>query len=430
MRKTLLVMRQELAVTFRRPSYVAFGFVAPVLAVLILAGVRTWLGQPAGAGVNSSGSATFQMRVEGYVDRSGLIRVIPRDFPAGHLLAYDTEAAAQQALAAGAIAAYYVIPADYVARGEVFYVYAEGRPLIQDGQEWVIKRTLLLNLLGGDEVAAGRIWEPVWHLETLDLAQPSQPEAAADEDCSRPGFACWSNPVIRYLPLGLMALFYVSFFASSNMLFGSIAAEKENRTIEVVLQSISARQLFGGKLLGLALAGLLETGAWLGALLFALNPATGILNLPQDFSFPVDLLAWSLALFLAGYALYASLMAGAGVLVPRLKETGGANLIVMLPLAAGYVVGLLAPLAGADDRALPVALSLFPLTAPVVMIVRLTNGGAPVWQLLLSIGLTCATAFVAFRAAVALFTAQNLLSGQPFSARRYLRALLGIRTSI
>jgi ABC-2 type transport system permease protein len=89
------------------------------------------------------------------------------------------------------------------------------------------------------------------------------------------------------------------------------------------------------------------------------------------------------------------------------------------------VVGLLAPLAEASRGALPVALSLFPLTAPVVMIMRLTDGSVPLWQLLLSAGLMVVATYLIVRAVAAMFRAQHLLSGQPFSVRRYFGALLG-----
>jgi ABC-2 type transport system permease protein len=89
------------------------------------------------------------------------------------------------------------------------------------------------------------------------------------------------------------------------------------------------------------------------------------------------------------------------------------------------MVGLVAPISGTQDAALPVALSLFPLTAPVAMIMRLTGGGVPLWQLLLSAGLVFAAAYATLRATAAMFHAQNLLSGEPFSVNRLAGALLG-----
>jgi len=89
------------------------------------------------------------------------------------------------------------------------------------------------------------------------------------------------------------------------------------------------------------------------------------------------------------------------------------------------MVGILAPLAGAPHAALPTALSLFPLTAPIVMMMRLTEGSVPLWQLLLSAGLMLVTTYIIVRAVAAMFHAQNLLSGQPFSFKRFANALLG-----
>lgn len=51
--------------------------------------------------------------------------------------------------------------------------------------------------------------------------------------------------------------------------------------------------------------------------------------------------------------------------------------------------------------------------------------GVPLWQPALSAVLMAGTAVVIVRAAAAMFHAQHLLSGQPFSLRRYVGAMLG-----
>lgn len=424
MRKTLHVIRQELITTFQRKTYIVIGFVIPVLAVLILAGIRVVQGRSSGGDeTQTKAPVEFQMEVEGYVDQSGLVRVIPKNLPQDHLISYESEEQAQRALISGEITAYYVIPPDYVKEGVVYYVYPETKALISDGQEWVMQWTMMVNLLGGDEDAADRVWNPIWNLASTSIAPQAQPDSASSEDCSRPGFACQSNDLIRYLPLILVGLFYASFMASSSMLFNSISSEKENRTIEVVLLSIHPRQLLAGKTIALSIAGLLQTVAWLGAIFILFKIGVQTLSLPENFSLPTGILAWSLVFYIGGYAVYASLMAGAGALVPKMKEAGGANFIAMIPLFVAYMVGLISPIAGVTNESLPVALSLFPLTAPVVMVMRLADGIVPLWQLLLSAGLTYLTAYFSLRTAAVMFQAQNLLSGQPFSISRYLRAL-------
>jgi ABC-2 type transport system permease protein len=93
-------------------------------------------------------------------------------------------------------------------------------------------------------------------------------------------------------------------------------------------------------------------------------------------------------------------------------------------MIVGYIVGLMAS-GEAPHGALPTALSMFPLTAPSVMMMRLTVGGVPLWQPLLSAALMVLTAFFVIRAVARMFRAQTLLSGQPFNVRRFANALLG-----
>lgn len=424
MPKTLRVMRQEIYKTLHRTGYVIFAFVVPVAAVLILAAV-TFAQERSGGGEASATaglSSQSEIAVEGYVDQSGLIRVIPANIPTGHLISYADEAQAQQALAAEDITAYYVIPPDVIQRGRVFYVYPDTRPYLDDGQPWVMAWTLTVNLLGGDAELADKVWNPTWNVTTTNIAAQSE-AGRQGEDCSRPGAACKSNDLIRFIPALMVAVFYAVFMTSSSMLFNAVGAEKENRTLEVLLLAVSPRQLLAGKTLALGVMGLLQTIVWLGAIFISANLGGSTLRLPENFVFPVEILIWGVVLFAGGYGLYASLMAGAGALVPKMKEAGAANTIVMIPLFLGYMVGLMTPLTNTSAAALPIILSFFPLTAPVVMMMRLSNGVVPLWQLFVAAGLTYAVAWWALRAVADMFHAQNLLSGQPFSVRRYFGAL-------
>ncbi len=423
MSKTLLVMRQEIYKTLRSPGYVIFAFVVPVLAVVILAAVtlvreRNGDGSTAVA-ANAPSQATIA--VEGYVDQSGLIRTIPADIPADRLRGYVDEAQAQRALAAGEITAYYVIPPDFMQSGRAFYVFPDTRSYLDDGQPWVMDRTLMLNLLGGDAKLADWAWSPTWNVTTTNITASGTGQRG--EDCSRPGAACKSNDLVRYIPALMVAIFFAAFMVSSSRLFNTIGIEKENRTLEVLLLAISPRQFLAGKTLGLGAMGILQTLAWLSAVYIASALGGSTLRLPEGFVFPAEILVWGVVLFVGGYGLYASLMAGAGALVPRMKEAGVANVIVMIPLFVGYMVGLMAPLSDSANAALPIALSFFPLTAPVVMMMRLSNGAVPLWQLLLASGLIYTAAWWALRAVADMFHAQNLLSGQAFSVKRYLDAL-------
>jgi ABC-2 type transport system permease protein len=425
MQKTFLVMQQELRITFSRPSFLGFAFGVPVLAVLILGVVKIIQSRSTPTSKPSNNSpSTYQIEREGFVDYSGLITTISEDMR-GDLISFENETQANQALQAGEISSYYIVPVDYLERGEVQYVYPDSKPYLSDGQQWVIKWTLNLNLLRGNLDLADQIWNPIWQLDVQNLAPEMENVTYSEEDCTRPGSTCESNKLIHLMPSIMIALFFMAFTSSSSRLFSSIGTEKENRTIELLMVSINTRQLLAGKTTALGVAGLTQTIVWLTAMFILFNLGGNTLQLPDGFVFPVGIMVWGLAFFLGGFVLYASLMAGAGALVPKMKEAGMANFLAMIPLFFGYAVGLIAPLAGVADTSFLVFLSFFPFTSPVVMIMRLTDGFVPGWQLLISICLLFVTAYFVLRIVAAMFNAQNLLSGQPFSAKHYLMALAG-----
>jgi len=411
MSQTLLILRHELLTTLGRKSFLLATLGVPLLLVVVVAGMSLVGDDSGGSGSSSSSPrATGRSPVEGYIDQSGLIQAIPRVVPSGNLLPFSSEAQAQEALASGRISAYYVIPPDYLQKGELFYVYPDSRPLTADGHEWQIVSTLFVNLLGGDEDLAEHVWNPV-DLEVFDYGAGARQGQRSS--------SLWA----RVFPALMAVLFFATFMISSTVLSESVAREKEDRTIEVLMLSASPVQIFAGKVSGLGLAALFQTSVWLGMVFLALRAGGQKLGLPAGTPFPPSLLAWGLVFFLLGFALYASLMAGAGALASHLKEVSQVTYLVLSPLSAGYAVSVGASVSGASQAALPVALSLFPLTAPVVMVMRLSAGPVPWWHLLLSVCLLAATAYLALRAVASLFRAQILLSGQPFSVRRFLSAV-------
>ena len=170
MKKMLLVMRQELILTFKRPTYLLFALGIPALVILIFLGMQYFHKRSGSAEAPARDvSQGPDIKVEGFVDYSGLVKVIPATFPSGRLLAYPSETVAQQALATAEITAYYVISKKYLAEGEILYIYPKDKSLISDGQDWVMRWTILVNLLKGDVNEADAIWNPVWNMEIQNI---------------------------------------------------------------------------------------------------------------------------------------------------------------------------------------------------------------------------------------------------------------------
>lgn len=422
MKKIFLILRYELTKAFSRRSYVFFGFGIPLIAVLIVALVAVGR-RDSVVEILPAVEEVKEFEIEGYVDLVGLISAIPEDLPQDIFVVYPSEDAAAQALNEGEIYAYYLIPEDYLEQGTVIYVNTGANPFESDSQEWMMRWTLLVEMLGGDLEFANLVLNPV-DLTVERRGEETSPDRYSEEDCSRPGPACRSNPLIEMLPMIMVVIFFVSLTMNSGMLLSNISGEKQNRTMEILMLSITPQQMLAGKMLGLGIAGLLQSGVWIGALWTMLRIGGGVMSLPPEFHLPAWLIAVWLIYFLLGYALYASLMAGIGALVPDIRAGSQASGLVMIPLIIGYMLSVMPFSVEDPNGVLVTTISLFPLTSPVAMVMRMTVAAVPLWQLALSLGLLVVTVILVIRAVGKVFRTQMILSGQPFTIRRYLKALL------
>jgi ABC-2 type transport system permease protein len=345
---------------------------------------------------------------EGYVDKSGIIQSLPQDVTADRLVLFENIGDAHQALEAGEISAYYFVPEDYLSEGEILYIRGDYNPLAGIDQAQLFRNVLRFNLLDGDVELFRRLEQPL-RLERVNLTE--QPERDS------------SSALTFFLPYIVTMLFYIVILSAAGFMLNSVTTEKQNRVLEILMVSITPLQMLTGKIIALGLVGLLQTIVWSGAGLMLLRISGRSLNLPPGFQLPVSILGWGAIFFLLGYAVYASIMAGIGALVPNLREASQATTVVILPMIIPLL--LIGPIIENPNGTLAVALSLFPLTAPVTMMTRLASGNVPVIQPIVSIVILLATSFIAIRMVAGLFRAQVLLSGQSFNLKRLFRAFAG-----
>lgn len=409
MNKTLLVLKHELISTLSRPSFLFAMFGIPVIGALvfIVAGQLN-KGSSAQSLLAQLVSSPPSVITQGFVDQSGIIKEIPAAIPASVLTKYPDEASASQALAEGKIAGYYVIPPDYIQTGNITSIQSNFNPLTSSSQDKLLERVIQVNLLGGNEQLASLLNGPTKLVQDSLSPTPQRTE---------------SNALTYFLPYTVTMLFYIIILSSASLLLSSVTKEKENRMLEILMVSITPRQLLTGKIIGLGLVGLLQTILWVGTGRILLARSGMVFNLSSAFQLPASFMVWALVFFILGYAVYASLMAGLGSLVPNMREASQATILVIFPLIVP--VFLLSILINAPNGMLATILSLFPFTAPVAMMLRLSAGGVPLWQTLLSAGLLAATAILIVRAVARMFHAQSMLSGQPFSRKLFFNALLG-----
>ncbi len=193
--------------------------------------------------------------------------------------------------------------------------------------------------------------------------------------------------------------------------------------IEVLITSISPSQLITGKIISLGLIGLLQIVVWLGILFFLNRLGGGILGFLAKVHLPVGALVWGGLLFIPGYAIYATFLAGIGVFVPDMKMAAQFSLLVMIPLWLPFL--FLQVMVRSPNGIFSILLSLFPLTSPLAMVLRLSLTDVPFWQCILALGILWGTVLVVLRLISGLFRAQYLLSNQVFRWRVFVNALMG-----
>jgi ABC-2 type transport system permease protein len=408
MDKILLILKNELITVVTRRSFLLTLILVPLVPFVVIT-ILNSIGKENAQAVGQifSGSPDVQTH-EGIIDQSGLIKKVPEWLPSGEFTTYSSVDQARSDLASGKIGGYYIIPADYIASGKITSVRAEFNPFSEMNQSGNFQSVLRYNLLGQNQKLTEQLNNPLI-LKTVSLAPTPQRDP--------------NSMVTFFVPYIVTMLFYIVILTSSGLMLNSVTSEKQNRVMEILLVSVRPIQMLTGKIIALGIAGLLQTVIWSGAGLLLMRTNGTALNLPPGFQLPTSILVWGGLFFILGYAVYASLMAGVGALVPNLREASQATTVMVIPLVIPLV--FMSTLINESNGGLAVGLSMFPLTSPVAMMTRLAAGAVPVWQILLSAVILAVTALLVLRAVAGMFRAQTLLTGQSFSMRNFMLALAG-----
>lgn len=404
MKRVITIAAREIVTMLRRPSWYVATFIVPLITLAIFFGMGV-VGTAFGPRPDGSPIEPLR-RPAGFVDHAGVIRAIP---PQAHHLfvAFEDEAAAAAALRAEQIDSYFVVAPDYHESGVVVRVSRQatiGSATASDTQAF---RSLLRVNLVGDPQLAARLDQP------LDLAVE-----LTDGGTARAGST--EITILSGVSFGLALLLAFAILNGGGWLVQAISEEKENRTIEILLTTVRPLQLMAGKLLGLGLMSLAQVSLWLvvGAGLLGVGSQLG--------RFDLDAVApgvwlWVLIYFALGFLFVGGIMLALGAVGASAREAGQISGFMTIPLLAPLWFGGL--ITDRPDSALAVGLSLFPVTAPVTMMLRLGEGPVPLWQLLASVLLLALATVGAIWLAARLFRSATLLTGAKPTPRALWRAL-------
>ena len=236
----------------------------------------------------------------------------------------------------------------------------------------------------------------------------------------------------------------------------SVIEEKSSRIIEVIVSSVKPIELMIGKIVGTTLAGLTQFMIWiciafvlfvalfigLGLELEGLfqreqltlgNDSEAFLQISQQLEgyiqavlqFPWESMAFFFMLFfISGYLIFSSLYAAIGAAVDQETDTQQFMFPIVLPLVFAMYIGFISVF-DAPHGDMAVFFSIFPLTAPIVMLMRLPFGIGinlvEVWQLILSLVLSFTTFLGILWLSAKIYSVGILMHGQKPSLKKIFR---------
>lgn len=293
------------------------------------------------------------------------------------VIEYADEKDARSALDSGAIQAYFVLDDDYLQNGEAkMYSLKQPGENVQRDVGNVLRYNLILD-------------QPEAHQQRLIEGNELIIRSAdGKKELSE-------NNVLGFiLPMLSGILFMIAISTSGGYLQQAMVEEKENRTMEIMVSSLSPQKLMTAKIFGNLAIGLTQLLVWILFGCVSISVARQFQLISVNVQIDIVSILLFAATFLPAMVMIGSLMAMVGSMVTEAREAQQVAGLFTLPIMLPYF--FISSIMLNPNGPLSVGLSIFPLTSPITLPIRATYTVVPIWQILLSIILLilCAAASV------------------------------------
>jgi ABC-2 type transport system permease protein len=406
--KSLMIAKYEFLKTVKRKEFILMTlgfplfFILIILVPLLLAGTSSPEDLNLGYIDKSNsfefpdeitvrGSMIFTNEIPLTTNKQELDGTNNEEYPIIKFTQYSDIESAKQDLGSGTLSGYLIIPEDYIKTGIVeSYVMGKGTNIPHEELSELMVNNLLRDKV--DEDTLQRVKDPItfkrFSVETTgEISEKGLSELLED-------FA---------LPYITGILLLISIFTSSGYLLQSVAEEKESRIIEILLSSVTPIEMLTGKIVGLGSVGLVQIAIWL---------SVGFAGLIYVLALSINpfLLVLSLAYFVLGFLLFASMMAAVGAISGSMRESQ--QLIPIFTFPAIAPILFMQVLITEPEGTLSMFFSMFPLTSPVAMLIRMGVSDVPVYQIAVSLFILMVSVYFVIIASARLFRVGLLMYGK------------------
>lgn len=411
MNKILLIIKREYMTRVKKRSFIIMTFLGPLLMAALFI-VPVYVSQLEG-----------EVKVVGVVDETGIFESKFKNEENIHfILLHGNIDSLKQNLASNDLYALLYIPKSELSLPENAKLYSTNQPnisvigLIKQIMRKEIE-SLKLEASGFDQEVLNSIKSSI-NLLTIKLDDGGGEKNSSTELSMAVGFIT-----------GL--LIYIFIFMYGALVMRGVIEEKTNRIVEVIVSSVKPFQLMMGKIIGVAMVGLTQFVLWIVFTMIIVSTFLSFysdeksaynqsqLNITEQIStsgisspdvsqtetppevneslalifdsldsIQFDLIIYMfLFYFIGGYLLYASLFAAIGAAVDNETDTQQFMLPITIPLILSIVLSQF--IITNPDGPAAFWMSIFPLTSPVIMMVRLPFG-VPIFDIVLSMTLLIA----------------------------------------
>ena len=378
-----------------------FSLLSLPIAVLVMVGVALMI----------AGFAADDTPI-GYVDPSGVLAnpvQLPESTdifsPTIQFIAFEDRDQAQADLEAGTIQAYFVLPADYPQNKQVELLYLDEPDSSATYQfEDFVRFTLMESADVNPEVIDRLSQGFSYTLESADGSRQMRDDQ-------------W---YLTFTPFIAGIMFVIVVMTSGGYLLQAVVEEKENRTMEIVITSVSPAQLMTGKIVGNIAVGLTQLVVWLVFAWLGLKVAGNFWPMLQDFSLPPDYIGVMLLVLLPSFVMVAAIMAAIGSTMTQMREAQQISGMFSLPFMIPFYVS--SAIMMNPNGTLAMALSYFPLTAPITILMRMSFTVIPAWQIAINVATLIVFAIFAIWFATKAFRLGMLQYGKKLTIKEVLNA--------
>jgi ABC-2 type transport system permease protein len=403
MRKLFMVIKQEFRMTAANKVFIIITIIGPflILAVSVLpglfAGSSTSVPEDTTVAVVGVSSSEFS-EISSALQQSRIKAVRKTD-----------PESAKTAVLEGRYKGMLTLPSDYVDANQYHYYSKTGTDIIvTETLQAVIGHMVITKRLAREGIDPSRV-----------SALTARPQISVHKIETESGGRGQDFFSVFSTAMAFVMLLYMTVLLYGQMIGRSVITEKTSKTVEIMLSSVRPVQLLFGKILGKCLAGLLQYGIWIGVALVLAYIIGPSLNIQIPASLTLFNLLFLIIFFILAFFLYSAAYAALGAGAEDEQHLGQLAwpliLFLVLPLItmSGFIMN--------PGSTLAAVLSYFPMTAPIVMLIRVILDTPPAWEVFLSILLLLATITGFIFLSSKIFKVGILMTGKRFSIKEILR---------